>query len=164
MAEFAYNSSTTETTKVSPFYANYRYEPVAYREPGLTDSDNDAARIQVDQIKDLHKELSEELQFVAERNAHYYNKARSQEPTLQEGDRVYLSRKNINTKRPSDKLDHKKLRPFKIKRVKGPLNYELQLPATMKKVHPVFHISLLEKAPLGAPPAPRTEVEPVNPL
>lgn len=164
LAEFAYNSSTTETTKVTPFFANYGYEPVAYREPNVIVEDNDAARIQVQKIQDLHKELAEELQFVAEKNAHYYNKTRSQEPTLQEGDRVYLLRKNINTKRPSDKLDHKKLGPFKIKQVKGPLNYELQLPTTMKKIFPVFHISLLEKAPPGAPPAPRTIAEPVNPL
>src|SRR5207248_10180255 len=33
LAEFAYNSATTETTKVSPFYTNYGYEPTAYKEP-----------------------------------------------------------------------------------------------------------------------------------
>ncbi|CZS97185.1 uncharacterized protein RAG0_06338 [Rhynchosporium agropyri] len=104
LAEFVYNSSTTEITKVILFFANYGYEPVAYREPNVTVKDNDTA---------------------PEKNAHYYNKNRSQEPTLQEGDRVYLLRKNINTQRPSDKLDHKKLGPFKIKRVKGPLNRDL---------------------------------------
>jgi len=162
MAQFSYNSSTTETTLVTPFYANFGYEPVAYREPGMTDVDNQLARVQVDKIKNLHQQLAEELQFVTERNAHYYNKRRSQEPTLKEGDKVYLVRKNINTKRPSDKLDHKKLGPFKIKRVKGPLNYELALPKTMN-IYPVFHISLLEKAPQGAPPAPLTEIQPLNP-
>jgi transposase InsO family protein len=162
LAQFAYNSSTTETTLVTPFYANFGYEMVAYREPGVTDVDNQSARIQVAHIKKLHKELAAELQFVAERNAHYYNKKRSQEPTLIEGDRVYLLRTNINTKRPSQKLDHKKLGPFKIKEVRGPLNYKLALPKTMN-IHPVFHISLLELAPEGAPPAPLTEIEPVNP-
>ena len=162
LAQFAYNSSETETTLVTPFFANFGYEPIAYREPGTPEVDNQLARVTVDKIRDLHKELAEELQFVAERNAHYYNQRRSQEPTLKEGDKVYLVRKNINTKRPSDKLDHKKLGPFKIKQVKGPLNYELALPKTMN-IFPVFHISLLEKAPPGAPPAPITEIQPVNP-
>jgi len=34
---------------------------------------------------------------------------------LKEGDKAYLLRKNIKTKRLSDKLDHKKLGPFEIK-------------------------------------------------
>jgi hypothetical protein len=110
----------------------------------------------------LHKELAEELQFIAARSALYYNEKRSQEPTLKKGEKVYLLRRNIKTKRPSDKLDHKKLGPFKVKEVKGRLNYELALPKTMN-IHPVFHISLLEPAPPGAPPAPITEIEPVNP-
>ena len=50
---------------------------------------------------------------------------------LKEGDRVYLVRKNINTKRLSDKLDYKKLGLFKIKIVKGRLNYELTLLRTI---------------------------------
>ena len=36
------------------------------------------------------------------------------------------------------------------------------LPKIMK-IYLVFYISLLEIVPEGAPPAPRTEIEPVNP-
>ena len=82
-------------------------------------------------------------------------------PTLKEGDKVYLLRKNIQTQQPSDKFDYRKLGPFKIVKVKGPVNYQLQLPKTWK-IHDVFHISLLEKAPPGAPTAPNTEIQPVN--
>jgi hypothetical protein len=84
------------------------------------------------------------------------------EPTLKEGDRVYLIRKNIKTERASDKLDHKKLGPYKISKVVGRVNYKLQLPPQMR-IHPVFHISLLKKAPPGAPPAPDIQIEPINP-
>ena len=48
-------------------------------------------------------------------------------------------------KRPSRKLDHKRLGPFDIIKPIGSLVYELKLPSTMK-VHPVFHVSLLETA------------------
>ena len=162
LAEFAYNSSVTDTTKVSPFFANYGYDLNAYHEAQTSSVDNQLARVQTDEIKKLHKELAEELQFIATKSALYYNSKHSQEPTLKEGDRVYLLRRNIKTKRPSDKLDHKKLGPFKIKKTKGRLNYELALPKTMN-IFPVFHISLLEPAPPGAPPAPVTEIQPVNP-
>jgi hypothetical protein len=95
--------------------------------------------------------------FVAERNAYYYNEKRSQGPTLKEGDRVYLLCCNIDTKRPSSKLDYKKLGPFKIKEVRNLLNYKLSLPKTIN-IYPVFYISLLEKALLGALLALITEI------
>ena len=78
-------------------------------------------------------------------------------PTLKKGDKVYLLRKNVATKRPSDKLDHKKLGPFEIIEVKGPVNYRLKLLKTIR-IYPVFYVSLLKPAPLGAPLAPKTEV------
>ena len=81
---------------------------------------------------------------------------------LKEGDKVYLVRKNINTKRPSNKLNYKKLGLFKIKQVKKSLNYELALLKTMN-IFPVFHISFFEKALSGALPASITEIQPVNP-
>jgi hypothetical protein len=58
----------------------------------------------------------------------YYNRKRLKGPTLQERDPVYLLRKNIKTKRPSTKLDHTKLGPYKIRKVLGLLTYELELP------------------------------------
>lgn len=58
-------------------------------------------------------------------------------------------RRNIKTKRPSDKLDFKKLGPFKIEKKLGPVTYRLTLPKDMR-IHPVFHVALLEKAPEDA--------------
>lgn len=74
LAKFAYNSSTTKTTKKTLFYTNYRYELVAYRELGITNIENEFAKTQVFGIKELHSQLAKNLQFVAKRNAHYYNK------------------------------------------------------------------------------------------
>jgi hypothetical protein len=87
----------------------------------------------------------------------YYNRKHSVGPTLKEGDKVYLLRKNIATKRPSDKLDHKKLGPFEIAKIKSLVNYRLKLPKTIK-IHPVFYMSLLKPAPLGSLLALKTEV------
>ena len=71
-------------------------------------------------------------------------------PQLKKGDKVYLHTKNLKSKRLSRKLDHVKVRPFLIKQPKGPVNYELQLPPDAR-VHPVFHVSLLEPADSKTP-------------
>jgi hypothetical protein len=73
------------------------------------------------------------------------NKKRIKGPILKEGDKVYLWRRYIRTKRQSNKLDFLKIGPYRIRAVKGPVNYELNLPKGMK-IHLVFYISLLEKA------------------
>ena len=81
--------------------------------------------------------------------ATYANKKRLKGPTLEEGDKVYLFRKNIKTKRLSDKLDYKKLGPFCITKKLSEINFRLSLPKTRR--HAVYHISLLEPAPVNTP-------------
>ncbi len=58
---------------------------------------------------------------------------------------VYLLRKHIKTKRPSDKLDHTKLGPFEIEKKYGLVTYRLKMSKDIR-IHLVFHISLLEPA------------------
>ena len=80
----------------------------------------------------------------------YYNKHHEDRPTLKRGEKVYLLHRNIKTKRPSQKLNHQKIGPFTIEKQMGPVNYQLRLPESMKRLHPVFHILLLEPAPQNA--------------
>ena len=72
---------------------------------------------------------------------------------------VYLIRKNLKTKRLSDKLDHKKLGLFKITEKISTSNYRLLLPKTMR-IHPVFHISLLELVSKGVRFEGTVEIDP----
>jgi len=71
------------------------------------------------------------------------NKARHLDPVLNPGDRVWLRPKHIRTTQPSNKLDHKQIGPYTILKKIGSRAYKLDLPATVR-IHPVFHISLLE--------------------
>ena len=75
---------------------------------------------------------------------HYANKKRVKGPPLKEGDTVYLLRRNIKTKRPSDKLDHKRTGPFRITKKLSDVTYELDLRST--RVHLQFYTLLLELA------------------
>ena len=65
------------------------------------------------------------------------------ELTLKKRDKVYLIRRNIWTKRLSNKLDYIKLRLFKINIIKRPLNYKLAL-LKIINIFLVFYIFLLK--------------------
>jgi hypothetical protein len=148
-AQFAYNSAPSESTKVSPFYANYGFAPTMYGEPREASKAPKATKL-ADDIRNIHDSLRDDLQLVRLRMTKYANQSRMKGPSFQEGDKVYLIRKNIKTKRPNNKLDFKKIGPFKILKKISETNFRLSLPENMK-IHPVFHIALLEPAPDGVP-------------
>ena len=58
--------------------------------------------------------MSLNIKFYINKAAFYYNKSHLEGPRFKRGDKVYLLRRNIKTIRPLDKLDYKKIRPFKI--------------------------------------------------
>lgn len=127
---------------MTPFYANQGYHPIfdpsIVREskvPSVTNRINDLKTI----LEDLKANL-QEAQIDYKKHA---DKSRLPTPELQPGDLVFLNRKNIKTKRPTRKFDSKNLGPFKIKEKINEVAFKLHLPPTMK-IHPVFHVSLLE--------------------
>jgi Chromo (CHRromatin Organisation MOdifier) domain len=62
-----------------------------------------------------------------------------------EGNLVWLDGKNLRTSHPTTKLAPKHFGPFKITEVINPMLFQLGIPAQwrQKKIHPVFHTSLL---------------------
>ena len=101
------------------------------------------------------------MTYPQERQAEYANSSRLTAPRYIPGYNVWLSSKHITTRQPSRKLDHKRLGPFEIIKPVGSLAYKLNLPPTMK-IHPVFHISLLETA--VDDPLPGQHIEPPPPV
>ncbi len=91
-----------------------------------------------------------DIQFFVERNTHYYNTYRLEEPCLKEGDKVYLLRRNIKTTRPLDKFDYKKIGLFEIKSKIRVVNYLLKLLRHIR-IYLVFYVALLELALYNAP-------------
>jgi transposase InsO family protein len=158
-AQWAYNSATSEGTSTTPFENNFGYNPTMRN--GTNELGPPQALRTSAQLKRLHKHLQDELTFLNARMTHYANKKRLKGPTLKEGDKVYLLRRNIKTKRPSDKLDWKKIGPFKIDKKLSDYNYKLQLPPNTR-IHPVFHVSLLEPAPAKMKLAVDVEIEPTQ--
>ena len=56
---------------------------------------------------------------------------------------MFLSTRNLAVSRPSRKLSAKRLGPYPVESIIGPNAVKLSLPHSMK-IHPVFHVSLLE--------------------
>ena len=73
------------------------------------------------------------------------NRHRQDGVSVQVGERVWLDAANIRTTRPHKKLDYRRIGPFEVLRAIGRRSYLLSLPKTLL-IHPVFHVSLLEKA------------------
>jgi hypothetical protein len=90
----------------------------------------------------------------------YANKSKLGGPRFREGDLVYLLRRNIKIIKPSDKLDSKKIGPFKIKRNIRDISFEFEL-LLIIRIYPVFYISLLEPAhpDISKDPAPELDPE-----
>ena len=60
-AQLAYNSSRSATTKHSPYYANYGYEPTAYRDLKDIESIAVGADDKAQLLRELHEQLSKNI-------------------------------------------------------------------------------------------------------
>jgi len=66
----------------------------------------------------MHQEIKLDIEWLKNKTKEYYDKRRMETPTLEEGDRVYVRRRTSGEK--------------------------ISLPPRMR-IHPIFHISLLDK-------------------
>ena len=156
LAQLAVNNRKT-STGISPFYANHGIHPDLQRNARGLKPIAEKARREITEITKLHQAISEDMEFINKKMAKFANRKRVEGPPLQEGEMVYISTKNIKTKRPSKKLDHTRIGPYRILEKRSTTVCKLDLPKSMR-IHPVFHISLLEPAPKNAQPGP-VEIE-----
>jgi hypothetical protein len=165
MAEFCYNNTVHSSTNQTPFFALHGYHPRFSINVPRVASSNPLAHERLTSLKETQDNLKFYIKSAQESQERYYNRHVEPQPAFVPGDEVWLLRKNIKTTRPSDKLDARKLGPFKIIEAVNSRSFRLQLPSSMSKVHPVFHVSLLERYQANTipgrtvPPPPPIEVE-----
>jgi len=142
MTEFAYNNSVTTGNGVTPFYANYGFHP-ATMNPPAEGSFNPASTVYAHWMQTVHEESRRGLEAAQDRMRRYTDPARAKPPAYEVGDLVMLNGRNIKTRCPTRKLDHKNHGPFQIEKIVSPLAVRLTL-LRKWRIHNVFHVSLLE--------------------
>ena len=139
MAQLTLKVKVSNTTKTTPFFANFE------KEPNLFEKSRNQVSIEATIKKgNTIKRIQDNISRMQENSTTYQNKKRKTTPLLKKRDKVYLLTKNLKiSKRRNKKLDHVKVESFFIKIVKGRVNYELNLLANAK-IFLVFHIFVLE--------------------
>jgi len=77
---------------------------------------------------------------------------RTRAPAFPIGSRAYVKAQFFRTTRPSKKLADKFLGPYEVLAQPGTHSVTLRLPDSLRAVHPVFHVSMLEPATPNAIP------------
>lgn len=170
-AQFEANNTVSETTGISPMMACYGQNPRMGFEPptginrmGLQAMQARQANDMVEKMSELTEYIREEMLWAQALQQEYANRKRQPAPAYKIGDSVWLDARNIRTKRQSKKLDWKNLGPYKISKVVSSHAYRLDLPDSMKLLHPVFHVSLLRPAPNDADYLPGQTIPPPAPV
>lgn len=146
MAQLALNAKMSDTTKITPYFANYDPESNLFER----ERKHLAVQSAIEKIETL-KKVHDNIVNMQNISAIYQNKKRKMTSQLKEKDKIYLLPRNLKIKKPKKrKLNYVKIGPLFIKAVKKPVNYELDL-SKNAKVFPVSHISLLEPADPSTP-------------
>jgi len=128
---------------VSPFFVKYNFHPATLDPPGEEGPLNPASTVYGHWMQTVHEESRKGLEVSQERMRRYTDLAPKEPPAYQVGDLVMFNGRNIKTRRPTKKLDHKNHDSFQIEKIISPLAIRLLLPRKWK-IHNVFHVSLLE--------------------
>ena len=90
MYAVTYNNTFSESIGISPFFANYGYKPTTSYVIRTMKSIINKAKVQVNKLKNLYRELSMDIVFLRVRMVKYYNFKKTKRLVLKKGDKTYL--------------------------------------------------------------------------
>lgn len=150
LAELAINGRTSSSIGTSPFFLSHGFNlsPFEPTRP-VEDLARGSPRSPIQQGEAIVRTIKEgldwaraSLAWAQQEMEHQSNRHRDPAPEYQEGDHVWLKLKNINTDRPSKKLDWKNAK-YHVQEVIGSHAVRLNTPPG---IHPIFHVDLIRPA------------------
>ncbi|KAF3623052.1 hypothetical protein FXO37_32055 [Capsicum annuum] len=147
LIEFTYNNSFHASIQMAPFEALYGRRcrsPIGWFEVGET------AVIGLDVVfeaMEKFKLIRERLKIAQSRQKSYAD-VRRKDIEFNINDLMYLKvspMKGVKRFRKKGKLSPRYVGPYNILSRVGKVAYEVELPAELSSIHPVFHVSMLKK-------------------
>jgi Chromo (CHRromatin Organisation MOdifier) domain len=145
LAQFVHNAWPSDVTKTTPFDLLIGYTPRLWQTKTASTLPELAKRKEWLTIvrEQAQMAIKRAQDMVLKRNKQL--RGRKAYKPYEEGDLVWLDGKNLRTSHPTTKLASKRFGPFKVTEVINPVSFRLGILAQwrQKKIHPVFHTSLL---------------------
>jgi hypothetical protein len=145
LVEFSYNNSYQSTIKMAPFEFLYGRQ---CRTPLSWDRLEDRVLVGPEVIQ----EMEEQMQTIRQRTKEAQDRQKSYadahrvDRSYEVGDRVFLRVKPHKSSIKfgnGAKISPRFMGPFEIVERKGPVAYQLALPDSLRRMHDVFHVSIL---------------------
>jgi transposase InsO family protein len=150
LAQLSINNRSSATTGLPPCLPVMGFTPRVHPDTPATGISGLCA--DADTFRTILDICKANIALAADRMSKAYNRSRM-DRSFRRGDMVLLRTKHLRIDRPNRKLANPLAGPFKVDRPVGHRAYRLDLP-TAWKIHPVFHVSLLE--PYAAASRPST--------
>ena len=142
LAEFTINSRVHSAHGRSPFEVVYGYTPLFNlpigKNSGIRGVDNRMAR-----LAEVKTDVEAALRMEKAHQKEDFEAGKHTAHEFSVDDFVWLNGKDIKRKVASRKLGDIQLGPYKVLEKIGNLDYKLDLPRSMSRIHPVFHVDKL---------------------
>jgi len=136
IAKFSYNNNIQKSTKTSPFYANYGFNPQMGFKP-QREVKVQAVDKFVDELKKIQGEAEVALCKAHDDMKCFADQMHAPTPDYKVGDQVWLSTKNLNINQPLRKLTERQIGPYTITCIVSPNAIVLKLPPLFKIDAPI---------------------------
>ena len=143
--EMVVNSLPNMSTSYSPFYLMYGHHPVLPVELLRGDESTNVEVLSkfLERTQEVWRQVRVQMEKAVAIQKSYYDK-KHRDIQFSVGDLVLLRTQNLRLKGIPHKLQRKFCGPYKILERIGTQAYQLKLPDSWR-IHPVFHISLLQQ-------------------